>query len=217
MSIQNVIVATKNAGKIREIKQILGDDAKVLTMTEAGFTGEIDETGTTFEENSYIKAKTVYDAMKEAGVPFDLIISDDSGLEIDYFDRKPGVYSSRWLGEDTPYDIKNRIVLEKMAGVPEEKRTARYVAAIVCLLADGEALEVTCTAEGRIAEEPAGEGGFGYDPIFVFLGVPGQDEQAQSYAGKTFAQLTPQQKHAVSHRGKALKALEQELMERSLL
>ncbi len=204
MSIQHVIAATKNAGKIREFKQILGEDAQVVTMTEAGFTDEIDETGTTFEENALIKARAVYEAMKGRR-PFDLVISDDSGLEIDYFDKKPGIYSSRWLGEDTPYDVKNQIVLDRLAGVPEEKRTARYVCSIACVLANGEELVVTRTAEGCIAFAPSGEGGFGYDPIFEFPGLG------------TFADLTPEQKNSVSHRGKALAALEELLKERGML
>ncbi|MBO4886999.1 MAG: RdgB/HAM1 family non-canonical purine NTP pyrophosphatase [Firmicutes bacterium] len=216
MSIRNVIVATKNAGKIREIRQILGEDVNVVTMTEAGFTGEINETGTTFEDNSLIKARTIHEAFKESG-RFDLVISDDSGIEIDYFDKKPGVYSSRWLGEDTPYDIKNQIILDKMKDVPEEKRTARYVCAIAAILKDGTEIIVKETAEGRIAESPSGEGGFGYDPVFAFTGEPGDVLPEGLEAGMTFADISAELKHAVSHRGKALRALYKELSERSLL
>ena len=151
MSIQNVIVATKNAGKIREIRQILGENVNVCTMSEAGFTGEIDETGTTFEDNALIKASTIYEAYRNSG-HFDLVISDDSGIEIDFFDKKPGVYSSRWLGEDTPYDVKNQIVLDKMKDAPDDQRTARYVCAIAAILKNGEAIIVKETAEGRIAK-----------------------------------------------------------------
>lgn len=204
MPIQHVIAATKNAGKIREIKAILGPDAEVVTMTDAGFSAEIEETGTTFAENALIKAHAVYEALK-GKMPFDLIVSDDSGLEIDYFDKKPGIYSSRWLGEDTPYDVKNQIVLDKLSGVPEEKRTARYVCAIACVLPEGQDLTVQETAEGRIALSPSGTGGFGYDPIFEFPGLG------------TFADLTAEQKNAISHRGKALRAMEEALKERGLL
>ena len=173
-------------------------------MSEAGFSEEIEETGATFEENAIIKAKAVYEALKDK-LSFDLVISDDSGLEIDYFDKKPGVYSSRWLGEDTPYDVKNQIVLDRLSGVPEEKRTARYVAAIACILPGGEAVTVKETAEGRIAASPSGSGGFGYDPIFEFPGMG------------TFADLTADEKNAVSHRGKALRALRKELESRGLI
>lgn len=204
MMIQHVIAATKNAGKIREIKAILGPEAEVVTMSDAGFTDEIEETGQTFEENALIKARAVYEAMKGKR-PFDLVISDDSGIEIDFFDKKPGIYSSRWLGEDTPYDVKNQIVLDRLAGVPHEKRSARYVCSIACVLKDGESLVLTETAEGFIAESPSGEGGFGYDPIFEFPGLG------------TFADLSPEQKNAVSHRGKALRAVERELKERGLI
>ena len=216
MSIQSVIVATKNAGKIREIRQILGENVSVCTMSEAGFDEEIDETGTSFEENALIKARSVYQAFKESG-RFDLVISDDSGIEIDFFDKKPGVYSSRWLGEDTPYDVKNQIVLEKMADVPEEKRTARYVCAIAAILSDGTEIIVKETAEGRIAKSPSGEGGFGYDPIFEFTGEPGDILPEGLLPGMTFADISADMKHAVSHRGKALRALYQELAERSLI
>ena len=216
MSIKSVIVATKNAGKIREIRQILGEDVTVVTMSEAGFDGEINETGITFEDNALIKARTIYEAYRESG-RFDLVISDDSGIEIDFFDKKPGVYSSRWLGEDTPYDIKNQIVLDKMKDAPDDKRTARYVCAIAAILKDGEEIIVKETAEGRIAKSPSGEGGFGYDPIFEFTGEPGDVLPEGLLPGMTFADISPEMKHAVSHRGKALRALSKELAERSLI
>jgi len=197
----NVVLATKNQGKVREVKEVLGADAHVITMADAGLGDlEIDETGTTFEENSFIKASAVMEALPE-DFPCHLVMADDSGLEIDYFDRAPGIYSSRWLGEDTPYEQKNAIVLERLKDVPDEDRTARYVCSVVALLKrDGaEPLQIiaTETAEGMIAHEPAGHGGFGYDPIFYF----------PEY-GKTFAELTPDEKNAVSHRGKALREVE---------
>lgn len=201
---KTVIAATTNQGKLREFKQIL-PDAHVITMAEAGFTEEIVEDGTSFLENAAIKARAVYTFLKSPqgqGQAFDYVIADDSGLEIDYFDKKPGIYSSRWLGADTPYTVKNQIVLDKMKEVPDKKRTARYVCAIVCIRADGQELSVEETAEGVIAREPSGQGGFGYDPIFLF-----------PHLG-TFADLTAEQKNAVSHRGKALRAMKALLEEK---
>lgn len=193
---QTIILATKNMDKVREIKDMTGDLCHVMTMTEAGIQLEIEETGTTFTENARIKARAVWEARRAAGFA-DTVISDDSGIEIDFFDRQPGIYSSRWLGEDTPYTVKNQIVLDRMADVPEEKRTARYVCAMIAVLPDGRELAVLETVEGLIAYEPKGSHGFGYDPIFL---IP--------EAGMTFAEMSAEEKHAISHRGKALRALE---------
>ena len=202
---QTIILATKNAGKVREIKDITGDLCHVMTMTEAGVNIDIDETGTTFTENALIKARAVWEARKAVGFA-DTVISDDSGIEIDFFDRQPGIYSSRWLGEDTPYTEKNQIILDRMAGVPDEKRTTRYVCAMVAVLPDGRDLAVLETVEGLIGYEPKGSNGFGYDPIFF---VP--------QTGLTFAEMTSEAKHAISHRGKALRVLEQMLKEEGIL
>lgn len=202
---QTIILATKNAGKVREIKDMTGDLCRVLTMTEAGITLDVEETGTTFAENAYLKARAVWEARRKAGFS-DTVISDDSGIEIDFFDRQPGIYSSRWLGEQTPYTIKNQIVLERMQDVPEDKRTARYVCAMTAILPDGRDLRVLETVEGRIAHAPAGSGGFGYDPIFL---IP--------EAGLTFAEMPAEDKHAISHRGKALRALEALLKQEGIL
>ncbi|MCI8632016.1 MAG: RdgB/HAM1 family non-canonical purine NTP pyrophosphatase [Lachnospiraceae bacterium] len=192
---KTIILATQNAGKAREFKELTGGVCEVLTMAEAGVCLDIDETGTTFAENARIKARTVWQARAAAGF-HDTVISDDSGIEIDFLDKKPGIYSSRWLGEDTPYTEKNQIVLDLLAAAPEEKRTARYVCAMSAVLPDGSELSVLETVEGRIAYEAKGENGFGYDPIFL---IP--------QTGLTFAEMSAEAKHAISHRGKALRSL----------
>ena len=167
---------------------ILGDlGIPVLSMKEAGVTAGIEENGKSFEENAGIKAKAV---MELTG---DIVLADDSGLEIDYLDGAPGIYSARYMGEDTSYDIKNAAILERMDGVPEEKRTARFVCAIAAALPDGTVLTSEGVMEGKISHQIAGENGFGYDPIFYL----------PEY-GCTSAEITPEQKNEISHRGKAL-------------
>ena len=194
-----IIFATGNAGKMKEIREILGDmDAEILSMKEAGIKADIVEDGTTFEENAKIKAQTVAQFTK------DIVLADDSGLEVDYLNKEPGVYSARYMGEDTSYDIKNNNLIERLDGVPKEKRTARFVCAIAAVLPDGRELVTRQTMEGYIGWEIAGANGFGYDPIFY---VP--------EAGKTAAQLTYEEKNAVSHRGKALRKLEAWLREQN--
>lgn len=202
---QTIILATKNAGKVREIKDMTGDVCRVLTMAEAGIQLDVDETGTTFTENARIKARAVWEARLSNGFR-DTVISDDSGIEIDFFDKKPGIYSSRWLGEDTPYTEKNQIVLDRLADVPDSGRTARYVCAMVAVLPDGRELSVLETVEGLIAYEPKGSNGFGYDPIFL---IP--------ETGLTFGEMSSEAKHAISHRGKALRALELLLKQEGIL
>ncbi len=163
---------------------------EIVSMKEAGIDVDIDENGTTFEENALIKARTI---MKMTG---DIVLADDSGLEIDYFDGAPGVYSARFLGENTSYDVKNQYILDKMENVPEEKRTARFVCVMAAVFPDGTEVTRRGTIEGMIGYEIAGENGFGYDPIFF---VP-------EY-GCMSAQLEPDVKNEISHRGKALRAL----------
>lgn len=192
---EKLIFATTNQGKIKEVRQILSDlGYEILTTKEAGIEVEIEETGTSFLENAFIKAQTIHDLTGA------MVLADDSGLEIDYLDKAPGIYSSRYLGEDTPYDVKNRIVLEKLENAKEEERTARYVCAIAAVMADGTKKSAVATVEGTIAKQPEGDGGFGYDPIFY---VP-------SYQ-KTMAKLTPEEKNAISHRGKALREIKKVL------
>ena len=190
-----IIFATGNAGKVREIKMILGDlGMEILSMKEAGIQASPEENGATYAENALIKARAV------AAYTDDIVMADDSGLEIDYLNCEPGVYSARYMGEDTPYSIKNANLLERLNGVPDEERTARFVCAIAAVLPDGRELTTRATIEGRIGYEERGEGGFGYDPIFF---VP--------EFGKTTAELTAEEKNLVSHRGKALKLMKEEL------
>ena len=190
-----VIFATGNENKLREIRQITADmDIEIVSMKDAGCYADVEETGTTFEENAYLKASAI---AKKCGLP---TLADDSGLEIDYLDKAPGIYSARFLGHDTPYSEKNRQILETLEGVPDDKRTARFVCAISAVLADGREYVVRATMEGIIGHEIAGENGFGYDPIF-FL---------PEY-GKTSAELSPEEKNAISHRGKALRMMREKL------
>ncbi len=192
-----IVAATENEGKMREIRMILaGIGAEILSMKEAGISAEIIENGSTFEENALIKARTVSQLTDAA------VLADDSGLEIDYLDGAPGVYSARYLGEDTSYEIKNASILEKLNGVPQEKRTARFVCAIACVLPDGRELTSRGTMEGFIGYESRGKNGFGYDPIFYL-----------PECGCSSAELTPEEKNERSHRGKALRAM-REILEK---
>ncbi len=190
---KKLIFATGNAGKMKEIRMILADMGyEIRSMKEEGLDPEIIEDGTTFEENARIKAKAVA-ALTDA-----IVLADDSGLEIDALNKEPGIYSARYMGEDTSYHIKNNNLIERLEGVPEERRTARFVCAIAAALPDGRVLETKGTIEGRIGYEERGENGFGYDPIFF---VP-------EY-GCTSAELTEEQKNEISHRGKALRAMKE--------
>lgn len=194
-SMERIIFATGNAGKMAEIKAILADlGIPVLSLKEAGITADIVEDGKSFEENADIKAKKI---MELTG---DVVLADDSGLEIDYLNGEPGIYSARYMGEDTSYDIKNRNLIERLEGVPEEERTARFVCAVSAAFPDGTMLRSRGTIEGIIGYEAKGENGFGYDPIF-FL----PEYQC------TTAQLSPEKKNELSHRGKALRIMKEEL------
>ena len=192
---KKIVFATGNQNKLKEIREIMQDfDVEIVSMKEAGFYADPEETGTSFEENSLIKARAVWELCHH------IVLADDSGLEIDALNKEPGIYSARYLGRDTPYVEKNRILIERLAGVPDEQRTARFVCAAAAVLEDGTEYVVRETMEGRIAYEQAGENGFGYDPIF-FL---------PEY-GCTSAELTPEEKNRISHRGKALRALKEKL------
>ena len=192
-----IIFATGNAGKMREIKEIMSDlNAEILSMKEAQIDVEIVEDGKTFEENALIKARAV---AKEA--PGAIVMADDSGLEVDYMDKQPGIMSARWMGEDTSYRIKNQKIIDNLEGVPKEQRTARFVCAIAAAFPDGKVITKRGTIEGIIGYEERGENGFGYDPIFF---VP--------EFGKTTAELSPEEKNKISHRGKALRMMKPELM-----
>lgn len=190
-----LIFATGNEGKMREIRQILADSGyEILSMKEAGVDLDIVEDGTTFEENALIKAKAVMEATGE------LTLADDSGLEIDAFGGAPGVYSSRYLGEDTPYTEKNQVILDRMKDVPEEKRGARFVCVIAAVFPDGQTRTTRGTMEGIIGYESNGENGFGYDPIFYL-------PELKKYS----AQLSSDEKNQLSHRGQALRKMKEVL------
>ena len=187
---KKIIFATGNENKMKEIRMILADCGyEILSMKQAGIDVDVVEDGSTFEENAIIKATEI---SKLAGDDC-VVLADDSGLEVDYLNKEPGIYSARYEGVDTPYSIKNQIIIDRLAGVPDEKRTARFVCAIAAAFPDGRVEKRRGTIEGRIGYEPAGENGFGYDPIFY---VP--------EFGKTTAELSPEEKNKVSHRGKAL-------------
>lgn len=190
-----IIFATGNAGKMREIRLILEDlGMEILSMKEAGMEADVEENGATFEENAVIKATAIGERTDA------IVLADDSGLEVDYLNKEPGVYSARYMGEDTSYRIKNQNIIDRLAGVPDEKRTARFVCAIAAHLPDGRVLITRGTIEGIIGYEERGEGGFGYDPIFYL----------PEYGCST-AELTMEQKNELSHRGKALRAMKEEL------
>ena len=193
-----IIFATGNEGKMKEIRMILSDlGVEVLSMKEAGISVDIVEDGKTFEENAIIKALAVSKACGE------VVLADDSGLEIDALNKEPGIYSARYTGEDTSYDIKNRNLIDRLNGVKDEDRTARFVCAIAAAFPDGSYVTKVAAMEGRIGYEIKGENGFGYDPIFVL----------PKY-GCTTAELSPEQKNEESHRGKALRMIKEELRAR---
>ena len=194
---RRIIFATGNEGKMKEIRLILEDlGLEILSMKEAGIQAEIREDGSSFEENAVIKARAV---MELSG---SIVLADDSGLEVDYLNKEPGIYSARYLGEDTSYHVKNRSLIDRLEGVPDEKRTARFVCAIAAALPDGRVLTTRRTMEGIIGYEERGEGGFGYDPIFYL----------QEYGCST-AELSMEKKNELSHRGKALRAMKEMLRE----
>lgn len=191
-----LIFATGNQGKMKEIRMVMEDlGMEILSMKEAGLDMEIEENGTTFEENALIKAHAIADRAKDA-----IVLADDSGLEVDYLNKEPGVHSSRYMGEETSYDIKNQHIMELLEGVEEEQRSARFVCVIAAVFPDGREQVVRATIEGRIARESKGSNGFGYDPIFY---VP--------EFGCTTAELTLEQKNKISHRGKALEKMKENI------
>lgn len=200
---RRIIFATGNQGKMREIRKILenmkigGEETEILSMKEAGINADIIENGKSFAENAVIKARAVSLKVEDA-----IVLADDSGLEIDYLNGEPGIYSARYMGEDTSYRIKNANLIERLSGVEDEKRAARFVCAIAAALPGGNIITETGTIEGRIGYEERGDNGFGYDPIFY---VPDY--------GKTTAELSEDEKNEISHRGKALRAIRKRLEE----
>ena len=200
---KKIIFATGNQGKIKEIHEILSDlGVEILSMKEAGIQADIVEDGKTFEENALIKAAAAA-AWKLSGFEDAVVLADDSGLEIDYLNKEPGIYSARYLGEDTSYEIKNQNIIDRLEGVPKEQRTARFVCTIAAVFPDDSTCVTRGTIEGYIGWEPAGENGFGYDPIFY----------VDEYQCST-AQLSMEAKNKLSHRGKALRAMKEKLLDR---
>ena len=192
-----IIFATGNPNKLREIKEILGEEKyDILTMKQAGIDIDIVEDGKTFEENSLIKSRAIAAYAKDA-----IVLADDSGLEIDALNKEPGIYSARYLGEDTSYDIKNANLIERLDGVEKQDRSARFVCAVSAVFPDGAEAVVRGTIEGYIGWEPMGENGFGYDPIFYLW-----DKDVSTAA------ISPEEKNAISHRGQALRMIKEEII-----
>jgi XTP/dITP diphosphohydrolase len=194
---KRIIFATSNEGKMDEIRAILKDlDLELVSLKQAGIDTDIEENGSTFEENAAIKAKTIMELTGE------MVLADDSGLEVDYLDKAPGVYSARFLGEQTPYSVKNQHIIDKLLSAKGEERSARFVCVIALALPNGEVITKRGTIEGYISDQIRGAHGFGYDPIFY---VP----EFQC----TTAEMTPEHKNEVSHRGKALTAMKEVLLQ----
>ena len=199
-----IIFATGNSNKMKEIRMILQDlGMEILSMKEAGISVDIEEKGATFEENALIKASAIAE-IPEVKTMNAIVLADDSGLEIDYLNKEPGIRSARYAGTDTSYLIKNNLLLSRMKGVPDEERTARFVCAIAAVFPNGEKEVVRGTMEGRVAYEIAGANGFGYDPIFYLPEF-----------GCTSAELSPEKKNELSHRGKGLRMM-RKIMEQKL-
>lgn len=197
MSKIRLVFATGNQGKVNEFRQMLGEDYEILSMKDLDVDVDIVENGTTFEENAIIKAKAVMEATGE------MVLADDSGFEVDCLNREPGIYSARYMGEDTPYSVKNAELLRRCEGIPDEQRGARFVCVIACARPDGTVDTATGVIEGKIAYEPKGENGFGYDPIFY---LPERD--------CTTGELPPEEKNAISHRGIAIRKMVEILKKR---
>lgn len=212
---KRIVFATSNEGKMKEVRMILADlGMEILSMKEAGIHGDIVEDGTTFEENARIKAAAVRKLFQNRGTGNEsvpdgedlmetVVLADDSGLEVDFLGGEPGIYSARYMGEDTSYEIKNQAIIDKLSGAEGEERSARFVCAIAAVLPDGEVLSSRGTIEGQIGYEPAGDGGFGYDPIFY---LPER--------GLTTAELSAEEKNEISHRGRALREMKKLLREK---
>jgi len=191
------VIATNNRKKLAEIQRILTPlGIKAVTAADKGIDlGDVEENGATFMENAYIKAKAAYD---KCGLP---VVADDSGLCVDALDGRPGIYSARYGGHDSPYTVKNQMLLDELSGVPEDKRGAHFTCSVCCILSSSDIIRVEGNCYGRIAFEPSGDGGFGYDPIFLV-------------GSRSIATLSDEEKDSISHRGQALRKLAEELKER---
>lgn len=198
-----IIFATGNKGKMNEIREIMADSVPVFSMAEAGVSTDVEEDGSSFMENSFIKARAVAKTCKDKGIDDAIVLADDSGLVVDALNGEPGIYSARYLGEDTPYSIKNAKIIERLNGVKDEDRTARFVCAIACVMPDGKEYSAEATYEGAIGYEEKGEHGFGFDPIFY---LPDR--------GVYSAELDPDEKNRISHRGKALQLMKEILADK---
>ena len=193
-----IVFATGNAGKMREIKQILDDiGIDIVSMKEAGYTSNPEENGKSFEENALIKARALASLINDGET---IVMADDSGLEVDALNKEPGIYSARYLGEETPYSVKNKNIIDRLEGIEPEKRTARFVAAIAAVLPDGTELTTRGTIEGKIGYDERGANGFGYDPIFYLPDM-----------SRSTAELPPEEKNKISHRGRALELMKDKL------
>ncbi len=204
---RQIIFATGNEGKMKEIREILeGTDFEAISLKEAGINIEIEENGRTFEENALLKAEGIRDWCRKNGVPARpelsadkvIVLADDSGLEVDALNKEPGIYSARYLGYDTSYREKNANIIGRLDGVSKEERTARFVCAIAAAFPEGESETALGTIEGYIGWEERGENGFGYDPIFYLY-----------ENDRSTAELSPEEKNAVSHRGRALNRMKE--------
>ncbi len=193
---KKLIFATNNQGKVNEIKQILGEGYEVYALKDMGIDVDIEENGKTFEENAIIKAKAIMELTGE------MVLADDSGFEVDCLNKEPGIYSARYMGEDTPYSIKNAELIKRCEGIPDGERTARFICVIACAFPDGKMITTEGTIEGRIAHEPSGEYGFGYDPIFYL------PERCC-----TTGELLPEEKNEISHRGIAIRKMVKKIHE----
>ena len=195
---KTVIFATGNQNKLREIREIMADipDVRIISMKEAGIEADMVEDGDTFEENARIKAEAV------SGLSGEIVLADDSGLVIDALNGEPGIFSARYMGEETSYHIKNNELVRRLEGVPDEERTARFVCAVAAAVPGKKTYVVRGVMEGRIGYEEKGANGFGYDPIFF---LPSD--------GKGSAEIRPEEKNRISHRGKALRAVREVLSE----
>lgn len=192
---KKIIFATTNEGKMAEIRMIMSDlNVELYSLKDMNIDTHIEETGTTFEENAIIKAKTICQMTGQ------MVMADDSGLEVDYMDKAPGVYSARYLGEDTPYSIKNQTILDNLKDAKGDERSARFVCAIAAAFPDGRVITTVATIEGLIADREKGENGFGYDPL---LYVPEYD--------MTTGEMEVELKNKISHRGKALELMKEKL------
>lgn len=194
---KKIIFATSNEGKLKEIRMILADlGVEILSLKDAGISVDIEENGTSFEENAILKATEIMKLTNE------IVLADDSGLEVDALNKEPGIHSARYLGYDTSYKIKNQSLIDRLEGKEGEERSARFVCVIAAAFPDGRILTSRGTMEGQIGFEERGEHGFGYDPIFYL-------PEYQCYSGE----LSLEEKNKLSHRGKALRLMKEKLHE----